>query len=599
MNLMRRLMRARHDDSERGMAMILVIGVSAALAILVVATIAYSVGSLHRARSDQDWNAAMAAAYAGVEEFQSRLANDTGYFAYGNPASTFSNPTHSASPSVTLPAGAATNAAFGVGPSGTWATVAGSSGAAQFRYELDNSSHSIDGTLRLRSTGRAGGETRTIVADLKQEGFISFLYFTDYEVSDPTANDPTNTTNCAIRYPNPGWCGPINFTGRDVIRGPLHTNDAIHTNGAAQFTKKTTTSWQNPSGPNYISTGAAPVFGETNDPSFAAIIGMPATNSQLKKETRSDLPTDVPSPGCLYTGPTSITFNSGGTMTVISPWTIDTNTTGDTDAGGSSPAKCGTPGPAGLAKTTGTGSSTKYVGQTIAVPPNLVIYVQTVPSTNGNVNKSTSTTTPPLSPTVACATNGNSIGFPMANETVPFTDAYGCRNGDVFVKGQLKGQVTIAAENYVYVTGDLTYTDASTDLLGLVGNNAVWVWNPMRKTGTGSSASAYTELTSDNRTIDAAILSVAHTFMVQNYDKGASTRGTLTVWGAIAQKYRGPVGTTNLSGAIATGYVKDYTYFDRFAYTAPPKFLSPVTTTYGVNVWVEVSPVFDKTGSYR
>lgn len=591
MNLMRRLLRARSEDSERGMAMILVIGVSAALAILVVATIAYSVGSLHRARSDQDWNAAMAAAYAGVEEFQSRLANDTGYFAYGNPASTFSNPTHSASPSVTLPTGAATNAAFGVGASGTWATVAGSNGAAQFRYELDNSNFYIDGTLRLRSTGRAGGETRSIVANLKQQGFISFLYFTDYEAIDPTANDPTNTTNCAIRYPNPGWCGPIYFGGNDVIRGPVHTNDAIHTNGAAQFTKRTTTSWKNPSGPNnYVATGAAPIFGELNNPLFVASIGMPATNSQLKKETRSDLPADVPSPGCLYTGPTSITFNSGGTMTVVSPWTIDTNTTGATDAGGSAPARCGTPGPAGLAKTTGTGASTKYVGQTIAVPANLVIYVQTVPSTTGNVNKTTSSTTPPGTPAVACVTNGNSIGYPIANETVPFTAAYGCRNGDVFVKGQLKGQVTVAAENYVYVTGDLTYTDPTTDLLGLVGNNAVWVWNPMKVT-----SGVYSELTPDNRTIDAAILSVAHTFMVQNYNRGG-TRGTLTVWGAIAQKYRGPVGT---SGTTPTGYVKDYTYFDRFAFTAPPKFLSPVTTSYGVNVWVEVSPTFDKTGAYR
>jgi hypothetical protein len=32
---------------------------------------------------------------------------------------------------------------------------------------------------------------------------------------------------------------------------------------------------------------------------------------------------------------------------------------------------------------------------------------------------------------------------------------------------------------------------------------------------------------------------------------------------------------------------------------APPKYLSPVTTTYGVSVWVEVSPVFQSTGAYQ
>ncbi|WP_431837222.1 hypothetical protein [Cellulomonas sp. Y8] len=570
------------DARDRGLALPLVIGITAALAALMVAGVAFATGALRKARDDQDWSAALAAAYAGVEEYESRLANDTSYFSYGNTAAQFS-----AGSDLTLPTGAATNPAFGLGLSGTWATVAGSGGASQFRYEVDNSTFASEGRLRLRSTGRSGGETRTIVADLKQQGFIDFLYFTDYEVMDPTALNPDSNTNCQIRYPSsrPG-CQTIYFGGKDVINGPLHTNDAIQTNGAAQFNGKTSTSWKSATGKNFVSTGSAPVF-KPGDPSYAATIGMPATNSQLKKETRSDLPIDVPVTGCLYTGPTSITFSADGQMTVISPWTKFTNTSGDAATAGTNPARCGTPGATGLAKKSGS----SYVGQSISVPNNLVIFVQNVPTEPSNVNYTASSLTPPGSGAISCASSTrNNIGYPTTNEVAPFTQAYGCRNGDVFVKGTLDGRTTVSAENYVYVTDNLVYEDEKDDMLGLVGQNAVWVWNPVRSDGNNL-------LTSKNRTVHAAILSVQHTFMVQNYDQGAN-RGTLTVKGAIAQKFRGPVATGS-GGTPSTGYAKDYNYDTRFYTTAPPKFLSPVTTTYGITVWVEVSPAFAADGSYR
>ena len=155
--------------------------------------------------------------------------------------------------------------------------------------------------------------------------------------------------------------------------------------------------------------------------------------------------------------------------------------------------------------------------------------------------------------------------------------------------------MTVAAENYIYATGDIKYGDSDKDMLGLIGNNAVWVYNPM--TSGAAMVSGYTTL---DRRIDAAILSVAHTFTVQNYTIGPSKtsptygRGILTVNGSIAQKFRGPVAT-----AGGTGYSKNYVYDSRFRYAAPPKFLSPVTTTYGINVWVEVNPAFNEDGTYK
>ena len=444
--MMRRISSVRRDDD--GVALILVIGICGVLAALMVAAIAVSVGSLRAARNTQDWNGALAAAYAGIEEYQSRLANDTGYFAFGNPASTFSHPDPAVPATVTLPTGASANAAFGIGTPGTWATVPCSGGSAKFRYEVDNTKFGADGTLRLRATGRVGAETRSILADLKEQGFIDFLYFTDYEVIDPKATNPTSLTNCAIHYPAPRpGCSEISFGQSDVIRGPLHTNDAIQTTGAAHFEGKVTTNYDAPgTNPNLISSGSAPYFAISGDPQWISAIDMPPTNSQLKKETRYDLPTDVPSPGCLYTGPTSIVFNSDGTMQVISPWTWFTNTSGTGDTGGTNPSKCWTPCPTGLAKIV----SCKYVGQPLAVPTNTVFFVQNVPSTSTNKNytsTSPNAQTPPYSPTVACPSSGNSIGYPKATETVPFTNAYGCRNGDIFVQGELVGKVTLAAEN--------------------------------------------------------------------------------------------------------------------------------------------------------
>jgi hypothetical protein len=47
------------------------------------------------------------------------------------------------------------------------------------------------------------------------------------------------------------------------------------------------------------------------------------------------------------------------------------------------------------------------------------------------------------------------------------------------------------------------------------------------------------------------------------------------VKGAIAQKYRGAVGTTG-----NTGYVKNYEYDDRFRTTEPPQFTAPVESDW-------------------
>jgi hypothetical protein len=87
----------------------------------------------------------------------------------------------------------------------------------------------------------------------------------------------------------------------------------------------------------------------------------------------------------------------------------------------------------------------------------------------------------------------------------------------------------------------------------------------------------------ENPYIYAAILSTTHSFVVDNFNCGEKQLGDLNVYGAIAQNYRGIVGTVG-----ATGYIKDYKYDSRLAVDEPPYFLSPLNA--GWKVARETSP---------
>jgi len=603
----RRLRFARRHSGEDGVALAAVIGLGAVMLLLAALALTTATSGMRSASTDQSWSAAGAAAYAGVDEYESRLQADATYVKYGNPASNFSPAATGTPPvgGVVLPPVA--NPAFGVGVGGSWASVPGATNGAQFRYEVDNSQYAAKGTLRLRVTGKVGNSTRSIVANLKQQGFIDFLYFTQYEIMDPAQSSSKCTPSYAwaSKSGHDSDCTEIQFADNDIINGPLHSNDTLRVCGST-FNGKVTTSNDTP--PYYVKVSgcSSPTFNKSlnpaNQPINAPTIDMPATNSSMIKETRSDLSSDVPRPGCLYTGPTSIVMAGTGKMTVISPFTKVTNTAGDPASSGSTPSQCGTPG-------TGTGQLGSVGGATIPVLDNNLIYVQDVPTRSGDPNYWAANSNPTYF-TCANATNGgftlksgSTVGmqYPVSGEDVPSASPahYSCRKGDAYVQGTLKGAMTIAAMNYVYVTGDILYsnkTDSSTDILGLVGSNAVWVWNPMVTTTScggwfGCSSSTGPSLPK-NREIDAAILSVAHTFQVQNFDVGGD-RGTLTVLGAIAQKFRGTVGQGS------NGYAKNYNYDTRLRNIAPPKFLAPTSTTYGVTQYAGVATAFNADGSAR
>jgi hypothetical protein len=192
--------------------------------------------------------------------------------------------------------------------------------------------------------------------------------------------------------------------------------------------------------------------------------------------------------GCLFTGPTMIEFIKGGTMNVWSP--LSQNTSPD----GSNPNACGTYTP-GQPWQTG-----------ITVPTGAVMYVEGEQSSGPNSSYDTPataptiTTTPCSSFTGAMATadavdvntcvpsgggyvsagvslqtaTGASGGVPavpgsncldpyfyntvVGNKVVPAPTSLGtCEQGDAIVEGEFTGQVTIASDNNIIVSRDLTY----------------------------------------------------------------------------------------------------------------------------------------------
>jgi 7-keto-8-aminopelargonate synthetase-like enzyme len=142
------------------------------------------------------------------------------------------------------------------------------------------------------------------------------------------------------------------------------------------------------------------------------------------------------------------------------------------------------------------------------------------------------------------------------------------------------GQVTVAAKDDIVVTGDLTMTSGLTgaDAIGLVAGNYVWVYHPVNSANHNLLTQAQ-----HPHDIEAAILALRHSFLVQNWERGAALSSSsdaatkLNVTGSISQKYRGPVGTTG-----GTGYLKNYVYDRRLTVLQPPYFLKPVSATWQV-----------------
>jgi type II secretory pathway pseudopilin PulG len=526
-----RLRQARAQlGEEGGYTMIAVIGAITLVSMLAAATLAATKGDINQVQRDIDHRRAHAAAQAGIADYSFHLNNDNSYW---------SRCTNVPSPNAVNLLNSTANSRSVPGPSGEKyaiellpATGKANCDPAKPVETMLESSGTNTGSFRIRSTGFAGNAKASIVATYKRASLLDYIYFTQYETSDPVTYGDEETIEAAydqctkfrregrekVNLPNGSPCDRIVFVSGDQIKGPLHTNDDLAVCGTPKFGR---------TGADVIEVGAPPkgwINGECSSPSGASptfigplvttapVLNPPSTNSRLK-----DIPETY-----VYSCQTNIVLE--GTKMKV---------------------------------TTNSGSNTTTTN-TVTFPASGVVYVQ----------------------------NGSCLGsnWPSCSSAYsPFTATYpsGSDCGTVKVSGTYSGELTIAAENNIIITGNIEKTGQG--LLGLIANNFVRVWHPYpAQTGRNSGVKGDQCVSSEgsaslgNLRIEAAILAIDHSFIVDHYDCGEEL-GTLTVKGAIAQKYRGAVGTTG-----GTGYIKNYEYDDRLRYMEPPNFLDPVEPAWHI-----------------
>ncbi len=164
-------------------------------------------------------------------------------------------------------------------------------------------------------------------------------------------------------------------------------------------------------------------------------------------------------------------------------------------------------------------------------------------------------------------------------------------NGQCNVEGVVDGQVTIATNGIMNITNDLTYADSDAngpcggcnDILGLIAGSKL---NVEDNVPNGTDCVIHAHMIAINN--QAAL--------VEHYAQG-SPRGTLTVYGGMAQDKWGPVGTGyyDLDGDfhVLTGYERDIHYDWRLRTMLPPGYSSIIFGGGGLErlAWREITPV--------
>jgi hypothetical protein len=420
------------------------------------------------------------------------------------------------------------------------ASTAKSCESGKLTTVVESAAKTANGTFRIKATGKAVSgvykgattyEERTIVATLSHAGFLNYVFESNYEVEDPTTL-PAKPKNCAHYYETrlkEGWtkeCPPIEFVAADELDGPFHTNDAPDICGKPTFGRSKS---------DIVEYGESWYAGcGGSEPNFVGTYVQPGT-TLTPPETDEEL---LQAAGLKLKGRTTLELKEG------------------------SPNK--------MVITTYNEKGEKETKPEQGFPANGVVYVEN----NSKVG--------------ACTIEYSPFVFDKdyeEEESKPYC-------GDVYVSGKYTESLTIASQHDVIVVGPIETTHESSGkptgaaTLGLIANDFVRVYNPVKSTGAGKNEFSGCEGTNqsksedprgwgshENLVVDAAILSTKNSWIVDNFTCGNSL-GELIVWGAVAQNWRGPVGNSGGGGY----HHKNYKYDERLRTNQPPSFLSPSTT---------------------
>jgi Tfp pilus assembly protein PilX len=534
---------------EGGFTMFAVMGAMLAIMILSVTAFAAAGGDIRGSRYDQDLKRAYSAAEAGLNYYLSDLNQDNTFWRKCDqvPAPSVVN-NYNDSPLKKVNVSGETDAQYAIE---MLPTVDPSTGARYPKCDINNASKTMidakTGTFQIRSTGFVRGARRTIIGTFRRKKFLDFLYFTDLETANPVAYDV--------------WTGG-NPTTPDIEDWASNSCSVYYRDGRGNAAYTGTADEPGTAPLRNISFGCVEINFITGD----NINGPMHTNDQM-------LVCGTPAFGRTNQDSIEVSDTTG--------WR------GNGGCSGNAPNFVGkyTPGAGILSLPPSNQSLTSLVdaGYTFTGRTNIQLTGSNIVVTNNGT-----TTTKPYPPNgIVYVQNGPNCGVfydPVATD--PSQTPTDC--GDAYVHGPYGGDLTIATEKDIIVDGNITKT--ADNMLGLIANNFVRVNHPVTNRVSTYNGSSYSWTCTNNGStpnqIDAAILALSYSFIVDNWYCG-NALGTLTVNGAIAQKYRGIVGTF---GSNDTGYLKNYVYDDRLKYREPPHFLDPVQTAWRIVRETEQTP---------
>jgi hypothetical protein len=524
----------RRASSESGFAMVVALGVLTVTSLLVAAIyvgVQADVQATSRASAKEQ---AYYAARAGEQAFLYQLNQNPNYW------TTCTNdyaPTPVAVPGSTNGTEYSWVPVYNTGYSNTNCTSSTAIAAL-----VDPNS----GTLRMEFTGYAGPTnpstgvptiSQTVVASFRKPSPLDFLWYTDHEMEDPALNSACANEKYYYQYTNgaqpPASC-EINWASGDTMQGPSYTNDQY-----------------------LIYQGANPSFGRANS----------------DDQTESSAPEKSV---CVNSNCQNATFQGGTPATVAGAENI--------------------PLPQSVSST-----------QLLTDAQNNGDYVYTGTTTigltaNANGTESATISVCPGSTSAAACTSVNtavnnvpSIIYVQSGSGCPSTytaSTYSLNNsgqyygpcGDVYIHGTYNQPLTIVSDHDIIVVGNTTTGTCYTPVASCTANPGLSTSTDSNGNPTGSATLGLVagdfvrvmhpaNVVPSAITIDAAILTLSHSFMVDNYSTGASNpQPYLTVHGAIAQRYRGIVGLVG-----SAGYLKNYHYDDRLKVILPP-FLFSIST---------------------
>jgi len=628
-------------SNERGMALVLVMLITVAVAALVAGAIFLGGSSYIIARGQEREEDMRNAADAGIEIGRSALNGnaalfpDTGYTTLQTNQQVY-DASGTAIPNVTR--------SVYVGPTGS-----------------STGEYGIFGSVVSVITDKSGA---VVVrrGELAQESFARFAYYTNSEGS--------------------GIC----FGGGDQIFGPMHTNDdvCIYSSGArfhstVEITGSLTGANYGTFDMGYVTHGAViplptvaalsklATYATQGGMNFTAPSGGTSTQSRMRIEF---VPLDLDGDGKV-TGPNEGFFkvyvaNSSANAALVTGTAPTSNvnqsqTCGDLHIRTSSgvtdttfwtaydhynavpaypyPATMTVPG-GGTSEPTGTGSTNQHNAASYSLTRSTsrcylagddhlnldtlgTRYINTFRATD-NIGAWQRYTTTPDPSVVAALKNPASRAldttlatrqleaqylWPLARQFNPNSQGVIYVTGNVVVSGTIRGKVTLASTGNVIVSDDLKYsiTPGSVqciagDMLGLIANGYIYLSdNELNTPQPWGASSAYRTYAATSDEFLQGVLLTLNSFTVENYDDGPTTqepcgttawgRGCLYITGGIIQGTRGAVGTTG-----GTGYVKRYSY-DNCAFQTPPPYF-PTTGRFFRNRYYEIDPVGFNVGSF-